>query len=62
MMIEHSATTEIEAKPDKIWAIITKSVSDGVDSWSHWAHGPDNNPLSQDEIIRFPDMTQWLMF
>ena len=32
----------------------------GVDDWSHWEHGPDNNPVSTDTVIRAPYMTQWL--
>lgn len=32
----------------------------GVDDWSHWEHGPDNNPVSTDQVIKAPYMTQWL--
>ncbi|MCH2118555.1 MAG: hypothetical protein MK161_12735, partial [Pirellulales bacterium] len=32
----------------------------GVDNWSHWEKGPDNNPVSTDAIIRAPYMTQFL--
>lgn len=43
-----------------IWAVITKPALKGVDSWSHWAHGPDNNPVSTDTVIKWPYMTQWM--
>jgi outer membrane protein assembly factor BamB len=32
----------------------------GVDSWSHVFHGPDNNPLSTDQVARAPYLTQFL--
>jgi len=41
------------------WIEITKPVPKGTDSWSHWEHGPDNNPVSNDMIIKAPYRTQW---
>ena len=32
---------------------------EGADDWPHWAHGPDNNPVSTDSVIRAPYLTQW---
>ena len=32
----------------------------GADDWSHWEKEPDNNPVSTDQIIRAPYMTQFL--
>jgi len=32
----------------------------GVDHWSHVFHGPDNNPLSTDQLARAPYLTQFL--
>ena len=32
----------------------------GTDDWSHWFHGPDNNPLSQDLVLKWPYAVQWL--
>jgi outer membrane protein assembly factor BamB len=32
----------------------------GVDQWSHVFHGPDNNPLSTDQLARAPYLTQFL--
>jgi hypothetical protein len=31
-----------------------------MDAWSHWEHGPDNNPVSTDSVIKAPYRTQWL--
>ncbi len=42
------------------WAELTKPALPGVDDWSHWEHGPDNNPVSTDAVIKAPYMTQWL--
>lgn len=39
---------------------LVKPVPDGLDEWSHPYHGPDNNPLSQDETILAPYLTQFL--
>ena len=42
------------------WVQITKPEPEGTDSWSHWEHGPDNNPVSTDAVIKAPYRTQWL--
>jgi outer membrane protein assembly factor BamB len=39
---------------------LTKPAPPGVDDWSHPYHGPDNNPLSRDQVIRAPYLTQFL--
>jgi len=39
---------------------LVKPIPDGMDDWSHPYHGPDNNPVSQDRLIRAPYMTQFL--
>jgi len=39
---------------------LVKPVPGGIDNWSHPYHGPDNNPLSQDRLVRAPYMTQFL--
>lgn len=39
---------------------LTKPPLDGADDWSHPYHGPDNNPVSQDKIVRAPYLTQFL--
>ncbi|MEO2047282.1 MAG: PQQ-binding-like beta-propeller repeat protein [Pirellulales bacterium] len=42
------------------WFQLTKPEQTGADTWSHWEHGPDNNPVSSDALIRAPYRTQWL--
>ena len=32
----------------------------GAGDWSHWEHGPDNNPVSTDTVIKAPYMTQFM--
>jgi outer membrane protein assembly factor BamB len=39
---------------------VLKPFPSGVDDWSHPYHGPDNNPLSQDQLARAPYLTQFL--
>ncbi|MCX7017161.1 MAG: PQQ-binding-like beta-propeller repeat protein [Candidatus Sumerlaeota bacterium] len=39
---------------------LTKPFPAGVDEWSHPYHGPDNNPLSHDQVARAPYLTQFL--
>ncbi|MBL7044967.1 MAG: PQQ-binding-like beta-propeller repeat protein [Pirellulaceae bacterium] len=39
---------------------IVKPFPEGTDSWSHPHHGPDNNPQSNDQLARFPYLTQFL--
>ena len=43
-----------------LWGISSKAMPAGTDDWSHWYHGPDNNPLSQDTVLKWPYATQWL--
>jgi outer membrane protein assembly factor BamB len=39
---------------------LVKPAPEGVDSWSHPYHGPDNNPQSTDQVARKPYLTQFL--
>ncbi|MCX8035530.1 MAG: PQQ-binding-like beta-propeller repeat protein [Candidatus Sumerlaeia bacterium] len=39
--------------------VLVKPALAGTDNWSHWQHGPDNNPLSADTAIKAPYLTQW---
>jgi len=39
---------------------LVKPWPDGTDGWTHAYHGPDNNPVSEDSLIRAPYMTQFL--
>jgi len=42
------------------WLRLSKPPLEGVDEWTHWEHGPDNNPVSTDKVIKAPYMTQFL--
>jgi len=42
------------------WLRFTKPALDGAGDWSHWEHGPDNNPVSTDTVIKAPYMTQFM--
>ena len=39
---------------------IVKPFPEGTDPWSHFFHGPDNNPQSTDRLARAPYLTQFL--
>ena len=41
---------------------IVKPFPEGIDDWSHPYHGPDNNPLSTDRIVRYPFRTQFISY
>ena len=41
------------------WVILTKPGIPGGDDWTHWNHGPDNNPLTADTARTWPSMVQW---
>ncbi len=38
----------------------TKPVPEGIDDWTHPYHGPDNNPQSEDQLVRGSFRTQFL--
>ena len=42
------------------WVRVQKPALLGVDEWTHWEHGPDNNPVSSDQVIKAPYLTQFL--
>ncbi|MHC4400868.1 MAG: outer membrane protein assembly factor BamB family protein, partial [Planctomycetota bacterium] len=39
---------------------LTKPALEGTDDWSHWEKEPDNNPVSADQLIKAPYLTQFL--
>lgn len=39
---------------------LTKAVPSGTDDWSHPYHGPDNNPQSEDQLVRGNFQTQFI--
>ncbi len=32
---------------------------DGMDQWTHWLHGPDNNAVARDRLVQPPGRLQW---
>ena len=40
--------------------VLSKPFAEGVDDWPYPYHGPDNNPQSDDLVVRAPYMTQFL--
>ncbi|MHC4355463.1 MAG: class I SAM-dependent methyltransferase, partial [Planctomycetota bacterium] len=54
------ARGKIRETDSGMWLRFSKPVPPGVDDWSHWEHSPDNNPVSTDQVIKAPYMTQFL--
>ncbi|MAV36955.1 MAG: hypothetical protein CMJ59_16025 [Planctomycetaceae bacterium] len=55
-------TTEVAEWSDDTgtWVQFGKPLPAGIDEWTHWEKGPDNNPVSTDSVIRAPYMTQFM--
>ena len=60
--LKGAGTPEISSGEDAAcsWAVLKKPPMPGTDNWTHVSHGPDNNPLSRDEVIKGPYRTQWI--
>jgi len=39
---------------------ITKSVPSGIDEWTHFLHGADNNAVANDTVVAAPRTIQWV--
>ena len=39
---------------------ITKSVPPGIDEWTHFLHGADNNAVANDTVVAAPRTIQWV--
>jgi len=39
---------------------VVKRVPPDIDEWSHWMHGPDNNPVANDKRVDVPRHLQWI--
>ena len=55
--LEEAGCKVLETRRD--WTILQKPTTMGADDWSHWSHGPDNNPVSNDSVIQAPYLSQW---
>ncbi|MHC4353976.1 MAG: outer membrane protein assembly factor BamB family protein, partial [Planctomycetota bacterium] len=42
------------------WAKTVKKWPGEIDEWTHWLHGPDGNPVSQDSRVGPPRHLQWV--
>jgi len=42
------------------WTRRTKPRPSEIDEWTHWLHGSDGNPVSQDSIVSPPRHLQWV--
>ncbi|MCZ6795590.1 MAG: PQQ-binding-like beta-propeller repeat protein, partial [Planctomycetota bacterium] len=54
------AGAQVRKDSSGVWIEFRKPPLEGADDWSHWEHGPDNNPVSTDQVIKAPYMTQFL--
>jgi len=51
---------QVSTAADVAWLRLVKPPRTGIDDWSHWEKGPDNNPVSHDQVIRAPYMSHFL--
>jgi outer membrane protein assembly factor BamB len=42
------------------WTTTVKPMPKDMDEWTHFYHGPDGNPVSQDEQVGMPTGLQWI--
>jgi outer membrane protein assembly factor BamB len=45
---------------DGRWVKTVKPPPEGMDEWTHWLHGPDNNPVAEDTRVGPPRSVQWI--
>ena len=43
-----------------LWAVFGRPAIEGTDDWTHWFHGPDNNPLSADKAFYGVPQIAWM--
>ena len=41
------------------WVQLSKKIPAGIDEWPQWEKGPDNNPVSEDTVIKAPYLLQF---
>jgi len=42
------------------WTLTVKPWPDGIDEWTHFLHGPDNNAVARDKVVGPPRHMQWV--
>ena len=42
------------------WVVLQKPEVEGTGEWTHWTNTPDNNPVSDDRVIKAPYLTQFM--
>ncbi len=42
------------------WKTVSKPRPLEMDEWTHFLHGPDNNPVAHDSLVGPPDTIQWM--
>ena len=42
------------------WETTVKPWPEGIDDWTHFLHGPDNNAVGHDSVVDVPRRLQWL--
>jgi len=42
------------------WQVTRKPRPTDIDDWTHWLHGPDGNPVAQDDQVQPPRHLQWV--
>jgi len=47
-------------KSDDKWVKTVKPWPAEIDEWTHWLHGPDNNPVARDTRVGPPRRVQWI--
>ena len=47
-------------KRNGAWEQTIKPRPGGIDKWTHFLHGPDNNAVAQDTIVGPPNRVQWI--
>jgi len=52
-------SVQVAEEKDGLWVTLTKPPMAGTDNWSHWYHGPDNNTVSTDQVLKAPYLLQW---
>ncbi|PCJ57956.1 MAG: hypothetical protein COA79_14380 [Planctomycetota bacterium] len=49
-----------KTKSANSWTIVSKPTNPDTDEWTHFLHGPDGNPVSQDKIVAPPERVKWV--